>query len=247
VILSVLQPLADSVRPALARMLARLSAELHGYGLEGLDRRLICAIAPDAQRGMGFFVELGANDGLTQSNTYLLQRRFGWTGLLIEPSQARYLDCIRNRSFGRRPSFRCAACVDSAFREPFVSMQYSDLMSVALDLDLTAESATRHAGRGRRFLSSPDHVHVFGAVARTLTSLLDEVAAPRRFDLLSLDVEGNELCVLRGLDLTRYQPRWILVEARDDQITDYLLARGYRLAEVLSDHGTYRDLLFAMP
>jgi FkbM family methyltransferase len=236
-----------ALRHALALLNQAFRSQIFGYGLNGLDLRLLQKIRPETRRGHGFFVELGANNGLAQSNTYLLQQRFGWTGLLIEPSQARYLDCVRNRSFANRPSFRCAACVDSSYDQPFVALQYSDLMSVALGLDLSHAESSFHAQRGNRFLPSSEQSHVFAAVARTLTSLLDEVSAPVQFDLLSLDVEGNELCVLRGLDFSRYQPRWILVEVRSGDVTDYLLAQGYRLAEVLSDNGVYRDLLFSAP
>ncbi|MFM7641228.1 MAG: FkbM family methyltransferase [Cyanobium sp.] len=216
----------------------------HGgvYALNGIDRRLTEIIRPISN--CGFYVELGANDGLRQSNTYLLQQRFGWEGLLIEPCPVRYLECVRNRSFGRLPSFRCAACVDPAYGAPFVDMEYSDLMSVALGLDLSPEEASRQADRGLPFLDDPRQRHRFGAVARTLTSLLDEVGAPAAFDLLSLDVEGNELAVLKGLDLNRYRPRWILAECRDAAVPSHLESVGYRQQELLSDSGNYRDILF---
>ena len=212
------------------------------YGLEQLDLKLIAAIKP--RLGDGYFVELGANDGLRQSNTYLLQKRYGWTGLLIEPSPVRYLECVRNRSFGQRPAIHCAACVDPSYGAPFVEMEYSDLMSVASGLDLTREEVLQQAERGLPFLGDFAYRHRFGATARTLTSLLVEVNAPAHFDLLSLDVEGNELSVLRGLDLDRYHPCWILAECRGDAVPQHLEKAGYRQAEVLNDGGTYRDILF---
>ncbi|MBD2548371.1 FkbM family methyltransferase [Microcystis elabens FACHB-917] len=239
-----LKPAFDLFRQTLATLKHLLLARFRGYGLEGLDFRLLESIQPDELKRPGFFVELGANNGLAQANTYLLQQRYGWTGLLIEPSPSKYIECVRNRSFGNRPSFRCAACVDFDYDQPFIAMQYADLMSVALHLDVSSEQASAHAERGHSFLMQRDEAHVFGAVARTLTSLLDEVAAPEKFDLLSLDVEGNELCVLRGLDFSRYRPHWILVEVRTVDVSDYLHARGYRLSAVLSDAGSYRDLLF---
>jgi FkbM family methyltransferase len=66
--------------------------------------------------------------------------------------------------------------------------------------------------------------------ARSLSSLLDEIGAPAEIDLLSLDVEGYEPHVLRGLDLSRHAPRWILVEVHD-------VEQGRPpLEEVLGDH-----------
>jgi hypothetical protein len=78
---------------------------------------------------------------------------------------------------------------------------------------LSDRQAIKHADRGRRFLADSALRHSYGALARTLSSLLDEVCAPLAFDLLSLDVEGNELAVLQGLDLQRYHPKWFLVES----------------------------------
>lgn len=82
-------------------------------------------------------------------------------------------------------------------------------------------------------------------MARPLTSLLDKVSAPSAFDLLSLDVEGNELAVLKGLDFRKYQPKWILVETRGPEIAGYLSEAGYQVHAKLSDYATYSDVLFA--
>lgn len=225
-----------------AKDLARKIRHQGAYGLNQLDLKLIAAISP--KMGNGYFVELGANDGIRQSNTYLLQKKYGWSGLLVEPIPARYLECVRNRSFNPRPSFRCAACVDPSYGDPFVEMIYSDLMSVAMGLDLKREEAHCQAERGLPFLADSSHYHRFGAVAHTLTDLLDEVCAPSNFDLLSLDVEGNELSVLKGLDLSRYRPRWILAECRGDDVPRHLEEAGYKQAELLSNIGSYRDILF---
>ena len=45
----------------------------------------------------GFFIEVGAHDGIFQSNTLNLEESLGWKGILIEPSLNAYLECIKNR------------------------------------------------------------------------------------------------------------------------------------------------------
>ena len=50
----------------------------------------------------GFFIEVGAHDGIFQSNTLSLEKDLGWTGILIEPSISAYLDCVKNR-----PNSKC--------------------------------------------------------------------------------------------------------------------------------------------
>lgn len=210
-------------------------------GLRGLDLRLIEAIG--GQRD-GYFVELGANDGVRQANTYLLQKRFGWTGLLIEPHPARFEACVRNRAFGRRPSVVCAACVPADYGDRFVELECSDLMSVARGMDLDDEAVFAHADKGAQFLGRREFRYSHGALARTLTSLLDEASAPQTIDLISLDVEGNELSVLRGLDLEKYSPTWVLIEVRDAGVVDFILSNGFEEVAKLSEYSTYSDTLF---
>src|ERR1700675_2623345 len=71
----------DRRRARRIAMEARYSDRLSRPALHELDIKLNAVIARDD----GFFVEAGANDGYTQSNTYWLERFRGWRGLLVEP------------------------------------------------------------------------------------------------------------------------------------------------------------------
>jgi hypothetical protein len=78
---------------------------------------------------------------------------------------------------------------------------------------------------------------------RTLSDLLDEVAAPE-VDLLSLDIEGFEAQALRGLDLTRHAPRYILVEIHEPAVNRPPI--DALLGDVYAEHGWLSpiDLLY---
>jgi len=232
--------------PILARLMGRVRRDYicGGYmGLDGLDRRLVEAIAPGRN---GYFVELGAYDGVAQSNTYVLQRRFGWTGLLVEPSPVRFEECVRNRAFGNAPHVRCAACVPQGFPDAYVPLLEAGLMSVAQGLAVSDAEANRHARLGASLIPGKPTPYPYAAIAKTLTSILDEVAAPRMIDLLSLDVEGNERAVLEGVDFAKYSFRWMLVESRDGGlINNLLLQHGYEPVAELSTSVERRDVLYA--
>jgi hypothetical protein len=64
------------------------------YSQFGQDR-FIAETVYGGKRG-GYFVEAGAGDGLWISNTLLLERKYGWTGILIEPTSA-FTALQRNR------------------------------------------------------------------------------------------------------------------------------------------------------
>jgi len=76
---------------------------------------------------------------------------------------------------------------------------------------------------------------------RTLNDILEEAGAPRGFDFLSIDVEGHEIEVLRGIDLTHWRPRLIMLE---DHVPDlsrhrYLKSAGYRIIRRYENNGWY--------
>jgi len=87
---------------------------------------------------------------------------------------------------------------------------------------------------------------------RTLNSLFVEHHVPHEFDFLSIDVEGHDLEVLRGLDLTEYRPRSVVIEMRGFSFEDlssndtccHLEERGYQLVAYYSVNGFFlrRDL-----
>jgi FkbM family methyltransferase len=173
--------------------------------LHGMDHKLDALLDKDG----GFFVEAGANDGYTQSNTYWLERFRGWRGILVEPMGA-YADMCRRGRPGA--AVVQAALVPSDHAGDTVRMHFGDLMS-------TVQGAHGDEQAGREWVEPGLVLGWYDAYdedvpARTLSSVLEEHGAPE-VDLLSLDVEGFEPAVLRGLDLDRHAPRWVLVEMHD--------------------------------
>jgi FkbM family methyltransferase len=200
-------------------------------GLDDLDAKLARYLGFDG----GFFVEAGANDGYSQSNTYYLERFRGWSGVLIEGIPELYDRCRRLR---RRSRVYQCALVAPEFREPSVPMHYANLMSV-VDGSLKSSGAQDDQIRRGIELQSLPATYTIGVPARTLASILDEVS-PARIDFFSLDVEGAELDVLKGLNLEKYRPTYLLVEARFFDEVDAYLRPYYELVEQL----TYHDYLY---
>jgi hypothetical protein len=135
-----------------------------------------------------------------------------------------------------------AACVAFDFEEPTIRLLYSNLMTIALDGESQIENRSGHAEVGSQFLGELEDVFEFRAPARTLNSILREARSPNQIDLLSLDVEGGELEVLKGLDHAEYRFKFIVIEIRNfESMNSYLISHGYQMVEKLTTH----DYLYA--
>lgn len=204
------------------------------FGLDQLDSK----VARILNIRNGFYIELGANDGVSQSNTLALELFSGWRGILIEPIKESFDQLKTNRSSKRNCLVR-AACVADSTRRPYIDIVKSGLRSTPILPDSDIRDPFFHA------TDSP--VHDKSSIERVPTSTLEEVIsncnAPHRIDLLSLDVEGGELEVLKGINFGKVKISAILLESRDvERIRQYLAPRGYGLHRTLSKH----DYLFLL-
>jgi len=185
------------------RIFERLgSARYSRPALHEMDRKLDAII----NRNGGFFVEAGGADGFTQSNTYYLERFRGWHGILVEPMSEMAAEARRNRPNAQL--FECAL-VPLGHHAHEIDMEFGDLFSSVRGL----HGKDGEWVQGGLVLGWRDY-RIQRVPARPLSELLDDVGATS-VDLLSLDVEGFEADVLRGLDLARHAPLWILVEMHD--------------------------------
>lgn len=164
-------------------------------------------------RDHGVCVEVGANDGVTFSNSFHFEKK-GWRSVLVEPNPQLCRE-IKSRRGIRTILFECAASSTNGT----ATMQMgsgSDNMYSSLE---PSELATEV----RSFVET-------AVTIRTLDSILEEVGLSP-IDFVSIDVEGHEMVVLSGLDLERWKPTILLLEDSkdllDDSVRRYMENAGY--------------------
>jgi FkbM family methyltransferase len=201
-----------------------------GFALDGMDERLL----PYLPKRPAVFVEAGAHDGLTQSNTALLEFSHGWSGLLVEPIPELAARCRVNRPAARVEQ---AALVPPDHAGEVIRMTYCNRSSIVSGGRGSREADALWLDTCRRLPDQRDlETYEVLVPARTLSSVLDRHGLSS-IDFMSLDLEGYEAPALRGLDLRRHRPTLLLVEisvARED--VEALLDPWYEAVAELSDH-----------
>lgn len=212
--------------------------ESETYSQNGQDR----FVAETVFNGMrnGFFVEAGAGDGLWISNTLLLERRYGWTGILVEPTAAFEL-LKKNRPHCRLEN-SCLASVaktvtlveifDRGQATISAAAQENLLLSRTLDrapADLAQLDS--HWGKAQR------HYQV---QARPLAEVLAAHDAPPSIDYLSLDVEGFEYEILSTFPFATYRIGCLGVERPSPTLIRHLFANGYEPVKRLGEDMFFR-------
>ena len=165
----------------------------------------------------GFFVELGAGDGIYLSNTFWLEQVKGWRGLLIEGDPRNVV----------KPRDGCI--VERAIIGP------PGVVSFGLHPTDTYLSGVAVKAPSR-----------FEAQTRTLSDVLTqhEIA---RVDLISIDVEGNEIEVWKTLDLRRWRPTVAIVELhtwklpdRSEEVIAVMREDGYEMIYQTALNGIFK-------
>ena len=201
-----------------------------------LDRKLEKYLNFDG----GFFVELGAGDGLHLTNTLYFEKYRNWRGILVDPALTNALSCLENR---KRSKTFLAAGVSNQFKDKYVDLIYAGYMTSTLGVESDITDIKEHILGALPYLPTRTVGLKFPAYARTLQSILLEASAPKIIDLLSLDTEGSEIEVLKGLDFEKYKFKFILIESRSpNKAQEFLLRKGYKYIEKLGS----ADYLFRL-
>lgn len=164
----------------------------------------------------GFFVDVGASNGIDLSNTYLLETAFQWRGIVAEPARRWQAALRANRSAAieTRCVWRTTGSVVN-FREVHIG----ELSTID---EFSAGDRHREARRRGR-------TYEVGTIA--LNDLLHLHQAPREIDYLSIDTEGSEYEILKAVDFDRYSFSVITCEHNHtpnrDRIFQWLSGHGY--------------------
>jgi FkbM family methyltransferase len=160
----------------------------------------------------GYFVEFGALDGISISNSYLLEKAFGWNGILCEPLTRHHKKLFELRN--------CNININCVYPETGKILTFSE--SVNED---SLSCLEIHKQQDKIYEKS------FKVLTISINDLLNLYNAPNEIDYLSLDTEGGEYEILKSVDWEKYNFSTITVEhnwgEKRQLIYELLTEKGY--------------------
>lgn len=175
----------------------------------------------------GIFVEFGAHDGKTNSNTYRLEKEFGWNGLLIEPIPGMYSLLSKSRS---------CQCMHACISNKSGTVLFMEVTGPASQLSgIADEFPPSHLKRIDMAIEKQGGSKIVHEIrALTLSQALDEQGL-NRVDFLSIDTEGSEYEILRAFPFEKYNIGVIAVENsyHGDYLIELMELNGYELVDIL--------------
>lgn len=164
----------------------------------------------------GYFVEFGAANGKDLSNTYMLEKEMGWTGIVAEPAIIWREDLIANRSC--KISFDCVWTTSDQMLE-FNEVSAPELSTIGSFSESDGHAQTRQEGKK------------YNVYTVSLVDLLKQFNAPKEIDYLSIDTEGSEFEILSAFNFDAYKIKTITCEHNftpmRDKILELLVSKGY--------------------
>ena len=187
----------------------------------------------------GFYVDIGAHDGVTGSNSYFFDKVLDWKGICVEPNPNVFPDLLKNR-----PNSTCLNCCisDRDGLDYFTKIDgYAEMLS-----GLYSTYPEEHKARIEKEVKvMGGNVKKIPICTNSFNTIMDFLNVSH-IDLLSVDTEGSEYHILKGIDFTRYNIDVICVENNYPQyfsnIHNLLINNGFKHFKKIKGDEVYTSL-----
>ncbi|HKY99978.1 MAG TPA: FkbM family methyltransferase [Rhabdochlamydiaceae bacterium] len=169
----------------------------------------------------GIFVDIGAYDGVSMSNSYFFEKELGWKGICIEPNP---------QVFDKLQKLRKAVCVQACISD---KKETAKFLRISGRSEMLSGLSDKYDPKHLKRIDS--EIANFGGEKLeievptvTLNELADQEGI-RRVDFLSIDTEGGEFDILKSIDFTKLDVDVIAVENNyhDPNFRQYLQSHGF--------------------
>lgn len=185
---------------------------------------------------IGRVLDIGANDGITLSNSYACIQK-GWSALLVEPSMAAFYKLTDlHKDNDKVEPYNVAISTKEETVDFYESGEHLGIGDTSLLSTLKASEVDRWKSSGETFTKTK-------TVCLTFAGLM-ELTKNKKFDLITIDCEGLDHEVMTQIDLKEVECKMLIVESNsieDDKYIKYASLHGMKLI-----HKNSENLIFAV-
>jgi len=184
----------------------------------------------------GRFLDIGANDGKTYSNTLWCAEN-GWSGVCVEPSEIAFAKLKNQHKNNNVQCIHTAVGLFDGECEFFESGSHIGLDDVSLISTTNKNELKRWQDSNNVFTNKQTSIVTF-------ETLLSKVTGKQKFDLISIDAEGLDLDIMRQIDFEKLKCRMLIIEYnRKDEMLFRAMAAQYKLKLFAKNH---ENLIFVL-
>lgn len=170
----------------------------------------------------GFFLEIGADDGIRFSNCKFFEETLNWNGIAIEARKDAYDKLITNR--------KCN-CIHAILSDVEENTNFLNIKGYGLGLSgLINKYDPKHINRINQEIKNPNNKghEIINVQTEKLNNLLDKYNI-KNIDFLSIDTEGSELAILKTIDFKKYNIDVITIEDnyQAKELMEFFINRNY--------------------
>jgi FkbM family methyltransferase len=184
----------------------------------------------------GFFVDIGATDGVSISNSYFFEKELGWKGICFEPRKGPFEQLRKNRD---------CICINACAYKEDTTVEFADIDGYCDALSgITAEYCEKHKNRiSNEMAMMGGETRLERCKAFRLATVFD-MHGVDHVDYMSIDTEGSEMAVLQGIDFNKVTIDAIEVEVNypeDEEtiLTTFLEEKGFHFVAKIGGDNLY--------
>lgn len=180
----------------------KLNKKINSLSDRGQDKWVIDIFELKNKKYKGFFLEIGAGDGFSNSNSFILENYYNWRGILVEPDPEQFKILKKNR-----PKAKLAN-----------KLIYENQKNLPFHINGELSKIVEKKINSKNIL-------VLKSIS--LKNLLKSYNAPHNIDFFSLDVEGSEDNVLTEDVLNNYTFLSLCIERPSYKLHKLLKKKNY--------------------
>ena len=183
----------------------------------------------------GVFVDIGAYDGITNSNSWFFEKELGWKGICIEPLP---------HAYKKLREMRNCICVNAAISDKegvanFRQIKGTDNQADRAKVDQLSGLESKYEDKHKELIDRA--LRELGGTYETIEVncvVLNDLLSKHGIydiDLLSIDTEGGELEILKTFDFEKFHVYALTVENnyKSPLMGEFLKSKGFRLVKTL--------------